>query len=148
MPHDGSACATALKPLIDSANQNECCSATARSNCACTAGLHEVGKLTLPRRSGACAPARRVEAPSQAPRITIPVPTASVRVLTMTTSVRRAYHSRACGAHKGGRAPPATADAAERRGGGGPRDPRFWGSAGPRAIHGAPVQAPPVLALR
>src|SRR5207249_11912781 len=84
MPHDGSACATALKPLIDSANQNECCSATARSNCACTAGLHEVGKLTLPRRSGACAPARRVEAPSQAPRITIPVPTASVRVLTMT----------------------------------------------------------------
>ena len=93
MPHDGSACATALNPLIASPNQNECSSATARSNCACSAGLHEVGKLTFPRRSGACAPARGIEAPSQMAKITIPVPTASVRVLSMATSVPGAFHT-------------------------------------------------------
>src|SRR5947208_11105991 len=93
MPHDGSACATALNPLIASPNQNECSSETARSNCACTAGLHEVGKLTVPRRSGACAPARGIEAPSPMATITIPVPTASVRVLSMATSVPGAFHT-------------------------------------------------------
>jgi hypothetical protein len=32
--------------------QNECSSAIARSNCFSTAGLHEVGKFTLPSCSG------------------------------------------------------------------------------------------------
>ena len=83
MPQDGSAVATALKALIASPNQNECCSATARSNCACTAGLHEVGKLTLPNRSGACARACSVDAASDAANTAIPIPTTIERALTI-----------------------------------------------------------------
>ena len=45
MPHEGSAAATALKPLMASGNQNECWSATARSNCGCTAGLQDAGNF-------------------------------------------------------------------------------------------------------
>src|SRR5262245_28245669 len=51
MPQDGSACATALKPRMAWVNQNEWSSATARVKSACTAGLHVVGKLTVPSRS-------------------------------------------------------------------------------------------------
>src|SRR5207248_2697580 len=83
MPHDGSAAATALKALMASPNQNECCSATARSNCACTAELHEVGKVTLPNRSGACAPACSVDAASDAANTAMPIPITIARALAI-----------------------------------------------------------------
>src|SRR5262245_25052146 len=53
MVQDGSASSTSRKALRPSGNQNECSSATPRSNRACTLGSQEVGKLTLPSCCGA-----------------------------------------------------------------------------------------------
>src|SRR5262245_10982040 len=47
----GSAWVTAVNALIDSRYQNECRSATARSNGFCTSGRHETGNVTCPIRS-------------------------------------------------------------------------------------------------
>src|SRR5262245_61192467 len=49
--HEGSSAITAVKVLMAGANQKECSSATARSNCACATALHETGKCTWPRAS-------------------------------------------------------------------------------------------------
>jgi hypothetical protein len=51
--HWGSSRVTSVNPLTASRYQNECSSATARSNGFCAAGAHEIGKLTCPIRSSA-----------------------------------------------------------------------------------------------
>src|SRR5262245_6363527 len=48
MAQSGSAWVTAVNALTDSRYQNECRSATARSNGFCTAGLQEMGNVTCP----------------------------------------------------------------------------------------------------
>src|SRR5687768_3621265 len=54
--HWGSICVTSVNPFTASRYQNECSSATARSNGFCAAGAHEIGKLTCPILSApACA---------------------------------------------------------------------------------------------
>src|SRR5207245_8916268 len=53
----GSFWAIATKASIDAENQNEWSMATARSNSAWTAGLHDVSNLTVPTLSSAVAPA-------------------------------------------------------------------------------------------
>src|SRR5262245_1823245 len=57
MPQQGSAAAVASNPLIAYWNQNEGSIATARVNSVCAAGLHDVGKFTVPSFSVA-APVR------------------------------------------------------------------------------------------
>src|SRR5688500_5651305 len=59
MAQSGSASVTAVKAFSDSRYQNECRSATARSNGFCTAGLQETGNETWPIFSVpfGCAPA-------------------------------------------------------------------------------------------
>ena len=52
MAHPGSCASTSRKALSPSANENECNSATARVNFACTAGWHDVGNDTSPSCSG------------------------------------------------------------------------------------------------
>src|SRR6267378_707631 len=61
----GSACATAPNALSPSSNQKECSSATARSNCGCTVGLHEVEKCTVPSFS---TPSSRASTPAAVAR--------------------------------------------------------------------------------
>src|SRR5881628_1132782 len=51
MAQSGSAWATAVKALAASMYQNECRSATARSNDFCTEAAHDVGNVTWPIRS-------------------------------------------------------------------------------------------------
>src|SRR6184192_2277555 len=49
--HVESARSTSLKARIDAPNSKEWSSATARSNCGATAGLHDVAKCTVPNFS-------------------------------------------------------------------------------------------------
>src|SRR5687767_10209622 len=51
--HDGSLVATSSNAFLASENENECSSATPRSNAAVTSGLHVVSKWTRPSFSGA-----------------------------------------------------------------------------------------------
>ena len=49
----GSVFSTLLNDSIAAENQNECSSATPRSNSCCTAGAHDVAKCTAPSRPAA-----------------------------------------------------------------------------------------------
>jgi hypothetical protein len=55
MPQVGSAAAAASNPLIADWKAKECSRAAARVNSACAAGLHEVGKFTVPSFSDVAA---------------------------------------------------------------------------------------------
>src|SRR5262245_59331770 len=54
IPHEGSACSVASNPATASRKAKEWSNAAARENSFCAAGLHDVGKLTVPSFSGAC----------------------------------------------------------------------------------------------
>src|SRR5215510_5982902 len=54
IPQEGSAWTAASNPLVACENQNECSSATARVNTFWAAGVHDVGKFTVPSFSTDC----------------------------------------------------------------------------------------------
>src|SRR6185503_7862008 len=75
----GSACATAANALADSRYQNECRSATPRSNGFCTAALHEIGNRTCPIFSASSAATPAVT--------TAPITTATSHALAFMASL-------------------------------------------------------------
>src|SRR5262245_60563917 len=54
MPHDGSLFATSPNASIAWPNSNECSSAIPRPNAGCTAALHELANVTVPKRPASC----------------------------------------------------------------------------------------------
>jgi len=56
MAQDGSLSVMAVNAFTVSGKKKECCIATARLNCCCAAGLHEIGRLTSPSRSSFARP--------------------------------------------------------------------------------------------
>src|SRR5262245_25235818 len=75
MPQEGAAAAVASNPLLASWNQHAGSSAPALVNSACAAGLHDVGKFTVPSFS--------VEAPVRATSNTSTAAMADTRIVIL-----------------------------------------------------------------